>query len=54
MLPFEDLYPSLNRYAMVMVVTDHEIFDWEKVMLEAPRVLDCRHALPEAKNVEAL
>jgi UDP-N-acetyl-D-glucosamine dehydrogenase len=54
LLPFEDLYPSMNRFGMVMVITDHDVFEWDKVAMEARRVLDCRNALPIHGNVEAL
>ncbi|GAB7190520.1 nucleotide sugar dehydrogenase [Kineococcus sp. NUM-3379] len=53
-LPFEDLVPSLSRFDLVVVVTDHAVFDFDKVAAGARLVLDCRHALTPSANVVAL
>ncbi len=39
---------------LVIVVTDHDAFDWEQVVDTARWVLDTRHRLPSSPNVEYL
>ncbi len=39
---------------LVIVVTDHDAFDWEQIVDTARCVLDTRHRLPPSPNVEYL
>lgn len=45
---------ELVRADLVVVVTDHNVFDWTLVVDAAHRVLDTRHCLPSLPNVEYL
>ncbi|NAZ85513.1 nucleotide sugar dehydrogenase [Kineococcus indalonis] len=53
-LPLEEMVPSLPGFDLVVVVTDHDDFDFEKVASEARLVLDCRHAVRASSNVVRL
>ena len=39
---------------VVLVVTDHDVFDWDMISRSARRVLDSRHRLPRSARVEYL
>jgi UDP-N-acetyl-D-glucosamine dehydrogenase len=45
---------ELRMADIVVVVTDHDAFDWELVAAQAGRIIDTRHRLPDAPNVEYL
>ena len=45
---------ELHAADIVVVVTDHDAFDWELVAAQAGRIIDTRHCLPDAPNVEYL
>lgn len=45
---------ELEAADVVVVITDHDDFDWSEVLHSAGRVLDTRHRLPSAPNVEHL
>ena len=53
-LGLEDLTGAIGRYSLVIITTDHEEFDYEKVASEARQVLDCRHAMQPGENVVPL
>lgn len=53
-LELEDLTSALRRFDLVVVATDHEEFDYDKVAVEARLVLDCRHAVRQSANVVSL
>jgi nucleotide sugar dehydrogenase len=44
----------LEEFDLVVVVTDHKAFDWEKIAASARRVLDCRNVMPASSSVAAL
>jgi len=41
---------DLSDYDAVVVVTDHSAFDWDKVLSQAPVIVDTRDALKNAKG----
>jgi UDP-N-acetyl-D-glucosamine dehydrogenase len=43
---------ELGAADVVVVVTDHDTFDWDAVLEHAPRIFDARHRLPPSPNVE--
>jgi UDP-N-acetyl-D-glucosamine dehydrogenase len=45
---------ELEAADVVVVITDHDDFDWSEVLHSAGRVFDTRHRLPSAPNVEHL
>ncbi|MCI2239949.1 nucleotide sugar dehydrogenase [Paenibacillus sp. TRM 82003] len=53
-LSLEEMIPSLPSFDLVVLVTDHDDFDYEKIASEARLVLDCRHAVPASSNVVRL
>ncbi|WP_432489125.1 nucleotide sugar dehydrogenase [Kineococcus sp. SYSU DK018] len=53
-LSLEEMIPSLPNFDLVVLVTDHDDFDYEKVVSEARLVLDCRNAAPASSNVVRL
>lgn len=53
-LELEDLAGSLGRFDLVVVTTDHDEFDFEKIAAEAALVLDCRNAVRAGANVVRL
>jgi UDP-N-acetyl-D-glucosamine dehydrogenase len=54
MIELEDLTCAIERFALVVITTDHPEFDYDKIAREARLVLDCRHSVPPAANVVAL
>lgn len=53
-LPIEELSGSLPSYDLAIVVTDHPLFDYDKIATEAQMVLDTRHAVPASGTVVPL
>ncbi|WP_148615348.1 nucleotide sugar dehydrogenase [Nocardioides rubriscoriae] len=53
-LSLEELAGELDRFAVVVVATDHADFDYVKIAASARLVLDCRHAVAESTSVVAL
>lgn len=53
-LSLEELTGELDRFAVVVVATDHPDFDYVKIAATARLVLDCRHAVAESRSVVAL
>jgi UDP-N-acetyl-D-glucosamine dehydrogenase len=50
-----DLTPELIRDAdIVVLLTDHDAFDYDMVVREAKRIFDARHRMPGSPNVELL
>jgi UDP-N-acetyl-D-mannosaminuronate dehydrogenase len=45
---------ELQAADVVIVVTDHDAFDWDLVVGQARRIFDTRHRLPRHPNVEYL
>jgi len=50
-LPIEELTERLPDFDLVVVVTDHALFDFDKVGREAQQVLDTRNAVPLSDTV---
>ncbi|WP_432560974.1 nucleotide sugar dehydrogenase [Kineococcus sp. SYSU DK003] len=53
-LTLEEMLPSLPSFDLVVLVTDHDDFDYDKIASEARLVLDCRHAVRGSSNVVRL
>lgn len=53
-IELEDMPSLLAGFDLVIVATDHEEFDYEKVAAESRLVLDCRNAVQQADNVVPL
>lgn len=53
-LPLEDMGGALARFPLVIIVTDHADFDFDKIGARARMILDCRNAMRPAENVIAL
>jgi UDP-N-acetyl-D-mannosaminuronate dehydrogenase len=53
-LPIEELTGSIKCYDLVVVVTNHPDFDFEKVGREARMVLDTRNAVRPSETVVPL
>ena len=53
-LAIEELTEALPRFDLVIVITDHALFDFDKVAREAQQVLDTRNAVHPAETVVAL
>ncbi len=53
-LPIEELPAALRDYDLVVVVTDHAEFDFDKVAREARLVLDTRNTMRPSETVNAL
>jgi UDP-N-acetyl-D-glucosamine dehydrogenase len=53
-LPIEELTAALPSFDLVIVVTDHALFDFDKIAREAQQVLDTRNAVRPADTVVAL
>jgi UDP-N-acetyl-D-glucosamine dehydrogenase len=51
MLSLESVVPAVADFSLVIVVTDHDEFDYDKIAASARRVLDTKHRLPDAANV---
>jgi UDP-N-acetyl-D-mannosaminuronic acid dehydrogenase/UDP-N-acetyl-D-glucosamine dehydrogenase len=45
---------EIGEADVVVVVTDHDAFDWEMVLHSARQIFDTRHRLPSSSNVEYL
>lgn len=45
---------ELEAADIVVVVTDHDAFDWKTVLFSARQIFDTRHRLPSGSNVEYL
>jgi UDP-N-acetyl-D-glucosamine dehydrogenase len=45
---------ELGSAELVLIATDHDQFDWDLVQSASRRILDTRHRLPAAANVEHL
>lgn len=45
---------EIGEADVVVVVTEHDAFDWEMVLRSARRIFDTRHRLPSGTNVEYL
>jgi UDP-glucose 6-dehydrogenase len=53
-LSIEDLHFAIGDFDLVILVTDHAAFDFNKIRSESKLVLDCRNVISPASNVEAL
>ncbi|MGZ5398688.1 MAG: nucleotide sugar dehydrogenase [Nocardioides sp.] len=53
-LELESVLPSIGDFTLVILVTDHDEFDYDKLAKAAPLVLDCRHRMPASPHVECL
>ena len=53
-LNIEDMPSAVRDFDLVVVATDHAIFDYDKIATEAQQVLDCRNSMQPAENVVAL
>jgi UDP-N-acetyl-D-glucosamine dehydrogenase len=53
-LSIEELAGRLSEFPLSVIVTDHSVFDYDKIVKEAPLVLDCRNVTRKAENVIAL
>jgi len=53
-VPAELTEAELRAADLVVVTTDHDIFDWEMVVGSARRVLDTRHRVPKCDHVDYL
>jgi UDP-N-acetyl-D-glucosamine dehydrogenase len=45
---------ELAKADLVVVATDHDVFDWELLSRTSVRILDTRHRVPAAQHVEYL
>ena len=53
-LPVDDLAGEVSQFPLAIVVTHHDDVDYDKLCVEAPRVLDCRNVVPARENVVRL
>lgn len=53
-LDVQELAGQVGRFALTVVVTDHDEFDFVKLASEAQLILDCRNAVQPCDNVVAL
>ena len=53
-LSLDEMVPSLPDFDLVVLVTDHDDFDYDKIVAGARLVLDCRNAIRPAANVARL
>lgn len=54
MLDLESVLSRAGDFSLVIVVTDHDDFDYDKLEEAAQRVLDCRHRMAPSAKVEIL
>jgi nucleotide sugar dehydrogenase len=50
-LSLESVVPAVENFSLVIIVTDHEEFDYDKIAKASRRVLDTKHRLPVYPNV---
>ena len=53
-LNIEDLPAAVRDFDLVIVVTNHSVFDYAKIAAEAQQVLDCRNSMRPSSTVHAL
>ena len=53
-LNLESVLATVATFDLVIVVTDHDEFDFDKIAAEARLVLDCRNRMAPALNVHTL
>ncbi|HVQ18511.1 MAG TPA: UDP binding domain-containing protein, partial [Actinomycetes bacterium] len=53
-LNIEDLPGAARTFDLVIVATNHAIFDYEKIAAESQQVLDCRNSMRPSEVVVAL
>jgi nucleotide sugar dehydrogenase len=53
-LSVRDLGAELSQFPLTIVVTHHDAIDYDKLCVEAERVLDCRNVVPARENVVRL
>ena len=50
-LSLESVVPAVEDFSLVIIVTDHDEFDYDKIAKASRRVLDTKHRLPVYPNV---
>ena len=53
-LPAESILSHVKEFSLVIVVTDHDEFDYDKIAATASLVLDCRRRMAPSATVASL
>ncbi len=48
----KNFYSRLNRFDLVMILTDHDEFNYKKILQYSKKIIDCRGRYPTSNKVE--